>query len=246
MATLDAVLATIDKNIDASTQRLFDLLRIPSVSTDPAYTKECERAADWLVRELQGLGLSRRIAADSRPPHRGRPCERQAQGCAAFAVLRPLRRAAARPAGTVENRALRAASATGRRDAGDRRARRLRRQGSAHDFPRGLPRLRGQWRAAVQCDLPVRGRGGDRLPVAAGISRRQQGRIVGAGAGPRLRHRHVERDHAGHHHHAARTGAGRGDPEGRQPRSAFRHVRRSRRQSDPCARENHRRASHGR
>ncbi|MGA8170276.1 MAG: M20/M25/M40 family metallo-hydrolase [Methylocystis sp.] len=63
MATLDAVLATIDKNIDASTQRLFDLLRIPSVSTDPAYTKECERAADWLVKELQGLGYK----AESRP-----------------------------------------------------------------------------------------------------------------------------------------------------------------------------------
>jgi acetylornithine deacetylase/succinyl-diaminopimelate desuccinylase-like protein len=63
MATLDAVLATIDKNIDASTQRLFDLLRIPSVSTDPAYAKECERAADWLVKELQALGYS----AESRP-----------------------------------------------------------------------------------------------------------------------------------------------------------------------------------
>jgi len=63
MATLEAILATIDKNIDASTQRLFDLLRIPSVSTDPAYTKECERAADWLVRELQGLGYR----AESRP-----------------------------------------------------------------------------------------------------------------------------------------------------------------------------------
>ncbi len=63
MATLEAVLATNDKNIDASTQRLFDLLRIPSVSTDPAYTKECERAADWLVRQLQGLGYR----AESRP-----------------------------------------------------------------------------------------------------------------------------------------------------------------------------------
>ena len=63
MATLDDILATIDKNMDASTQRLFDLLRIPSVSTDPAYTKECERAADWLVRELQGLGYR----AESRP-----------------------------------------------------------------------------------------------------------------------------------------------------------------------------------
>jgi acetylornithine deacetylase/succinyl-diaminopimelate desuccinylase-like protein len=67
MATLEAVLATIDKNIDASTQRLFDLLRIPSVSTDPAYTKECERAADWLVRELQGLGY--RAESRATPGH---------------------------------------------------------------------------------------------------------------------------------------------------------------------------------
>ena len=53
---IDAVLATIDANLDASRERLFDLLRIPSVSTDPAYTKECQRAADWLVGELKGLG----------------------------------------------------------------------------------------------------------------------------------------------------------------------------------------------
>jgi acetylornithine deacetylase/succinyl-diaminopimelate desuccinylase-like protein len=53
---IDAVLSTLDANRDASRERLFDLLRIPSVSTDPAFTKDCQRAADWLVGELTGLG----------------------------------------------------------------------------------------------------------------------------------------------------------------------------------------------
>jgi acetylornithine deacetylase/succinyl-diaminopimelate desuccinylase-like protein len=56
MGNLDAVLSSIDANIDASKGRLVDLLSIPSISTDPAYTKDCERAADWLVETLEGLG----------------------------------------------------------------------------------------------------------------------------------------------------------------------------------------------
>jgi acetylornithine deacetylase/succinyl-diaminopimelate desuccinylase-like protein len=58
MASIDDVLNTIDANLPASTDRLFDLLRIPSVSTDPAYTQHCLRAANWLADELQGLGYS--------------------------------------------------------------------------------------------------------------------------------------------------------------------------------------------
>lgn len=58
MAPIDAVLDTIDANLPASTQRLFDLLSIPSVSTDPAYTQHCLRAANWLAGELQGLGYT--------------------------------------------------------------------------------------------------------------------------------------------------------------------------------------------
>jgi acetylornithine deacetylase/succinyl-diaminopimelate desuccinylase-like protein len=58
MASIDAVLDTIDANLAASTERLFDLLRIPSVSTDPAFTAECRRAADWLADQLKGLGYA--------------------------------------------------------------------------------------------------------------------------------------------------------------------------------------------
>ena len=61
--SLDTVLARIDTDLDQSLDRLLDLLRIPSISTDPAYRDDCARAADWLVRELQSLGFD----ASSRP-----------------------------------------------------------------------------------------------------------------------------------------------------------------------------------
>lgn len=63
MARIEAVLNSIDANLEASRERLFDLLRIPSVSTDPAFTQHCVRAADWLAEQLKGLGYS----ADVRP-----------------------------------------------------------------------------------------------------------------------------------------------------------------------------------
>ncbi len=55
--TIDNVLARIDQNREAAVQRLFDLLAIPSVSTDPAFAKDCARAGQWLVDELKGLGF---------------------------------------------------------------------------------------------------------------------------------------------------------------------------------------------
>ncbi len=55
--SLDTILAKADDNLDASVERLFDLLRIESISTDPAYAEECVKAADWLVAELQSLGF---------------------------------------------------------------------------------------------------------------------------------------------------------------------------------------------
>ena len=55
--TLDPVLAHIDAHIENTTAHLFDLLRIPSVSTDPAYRADCDRAADWLVQDLKSIGF---------------------------------------------------------------------------------------------------------------------------------------------------------------------------------------------
>ena len=55
--SLDAILARIDANQPAAQERLLALLRIPSISTDPAYDAPTEAAADWLVAELQEIGF---------------------------------------------------------------------------------------------------------------------------------------------------------------------------------------------
>ncbi|MHB2169745.1 dipeptidase [Alsobacter sp. R-9] len=66
MSHLDAVLARIDADLDASLARLFDFLRIPSISTDSAYAAECRKAAEWLSADLRGLGF-----ADASPRETG-------------------------------------------------------------------------------------------------------------------------------------------------------------------------------
>lgn len=57
MSKLDSVLSQIDNNLDDSVERLFEFLRIQSISTDPAYQKNCRQAADWLTAELNQIGF---------------------------------------------------------------------------------------------------------------------------------------------------------------------------------------------
>ncbi len=57
MTPLSSVLAHIDAQLDASVARLCELLRIPSISTDPDHARDCGRAADWLARELGAIGF---------------------------------------------------------------------------------------------------------------------------------------------------------------------------------------------
>ncbi len=57
MATLEDVLSTIDANQGGALDRLFALLAIPSISAIPAHFPDCDRAADWLARELRELGF---------------------------------------------------------------------------------------------------------------------------------------------------------------------------------------------
>ncbi len=56
MVPLDTVLAKIDANLDSALGRLFKLVEIPSVSTDPAYAGDCAKAAEWLAAELRSIG----------------------------------------------------------------------------------------------------------------------------------------------------------------------------------------------
>lgn len=52
-----AALGALDKYLDTALARLFDLLRIRSISTDPAYRQDCARAAQWLADELNSMGF---------------------------------------------------------------------------------------------------------------------------------------------------------------------------------------------
>ena len=54
---LDAVLARADAHLQDSLDRLFELIRIESISTDPAYAAECRRAAEWLSGSLSAIGF---------------------------------------------------------------------------------------------------------------------------------------------------------------------------------------------
>ena len=57
MKALEAVLDRIDQDIDQSVARLFALLRIASVSTDPAYKDQCRAAAEHVVADLKSIGF---------------------------------------------------------------------------------------------------------------------------------------------------------------------------------------------
>ncbi|MEI3854282.1 MULTISPECIES: M20/M25/M40 family metallo-hydrolase [unclassified Ensifer] len=58
MADITPVLERADANLPDSLDRLFDLVRIKSISTEPAFKAECRKAAEWLVAELNGLGFT--------------------------------------------------------------------------------------------------------------------------------------------------------------------------------------------
>ena len=57
MNRLEPVLGRIEQDFEAALSRYLAFLRIPSVSTDPAYKDEVRRAGGWLETEFQALGF---------------------------------------------------------------------------------------------------------------------------------------------------------------------------------------------
>ena len=105
MSQLDAVLERIDRDLDASLERLFALLRIQSISTDPAFKESCRAAAEYVAADLNSIGFATEVRPTAgHPIVVGKSGNGKAQRQAARAVLRPLRRAAgrsARPSGPI-------------------------------------------------------------------------------------------------------------------------------------------------
>ena len=58
---LELALNYLDHNKDESLKRLFDILKIPSISTQEKYSKDCLNAANWFVEQLQDIGFDASI-----------------------------------------------------------------------------------------------------------------------------------------------------------------------------------------
>ncbi len=54
---LPVVLAKIDAGLHQSLERLFEFLRIQSISTDPAYRDQCRSAAEYVANDLSRIGF---------------------------------------------------------------------------------------------------------------------------------------------------------------------------------------------
>jgi acetylornithine deacetylase/succinyl-diaminopimelate desuccinylase-like protein len=68
MSQLDAVLDRIDNDLDRSLDRLFALLRIQSISTDPAYKIHCRAAAELVANDLKSIGFAAELRATEGHP----------------------------------------------------------------------------------------------------------------------------------------------------------------------------------
>jgi acetylornithine deacetylase/succinyl-diaminopimelate desuccinylase-like protein len=67
-AQLRTVLKALDSTQNEALDRLFELIRIPSVSTDPAYKAHCQKAAEWCTRQLKELGFDTRLVPTAGHP----------------------------------------------------------------------------------------------------------------------------------------------------------------------------------
>ncbi|WP_421854674.1 dipeptidase [Oricola sp.] len=58
---IQTVLSRVDDGLNDSVERLFEFVRIPSISTDSAYAGECRKAAEWLAADLRGVGFTAEV-----------------------------------------------------------------------------------------------------------------------------------------------------------------------------------------
>lgn len=70
---LDSVLNELKQQEPAAVQRLIDWLKIPSISTDPAYKPQVAQAAEWAADQLRELGFKVQVLPTGEPKGAGHP-----------------------------------------------------------------------------------------------------------------------------------------------------------------------------
>ena len=58
---LDPVLSHLDATTEDALKRVFALMEIPSISTDPAYNDDCQKAADYCSKLLEDIGFTAQV-----------------------------------------------------------------------------------------------------------------------------------------------------------------------------------------
>ena len=106
-AKLQPVLDRIDADFDNSLERLFALLRIKSISADPAFAGDCKAAADHLAKDIAGLGFATEVRPTAGHPaivakSKGNGMVRRIRTCCSMATM-------------TCSRSIRSISGTGRR-----------------------------------------------------------------------------------------------------------------------------------
>ena len=65
---LKQVLKRLDATRAEALERLFELIRIPSVSNDPQCMQHCRAAADWCAHQLEDIGFDAKVVATAGHP----------------------------------------------------------------------------------------------------------------------------------------------------------------------------------
>src|ERR1700722_3333953 len=65
---MEQILKHIDDQFETSLERLFSLLRIPSISAQPAHAEDCRKAALWARDTLADMGFTARLSETSGLP----------------------------------------------------------------------------------------------------------------------------------------------------------------------------------
>lgn len=68
MTDIQPILRQLDRGLDSAVDRLLELVRIQSISTDPVFAPQCAKAAAWLVKDLQSIGFEARSCATKGHP----------------------------------------------------------------------------------------------------------------------------------------------------------------------------------
>jgi len=61
MSKLDDVLSRIDDDLQPALDRLFEVIRIKSISTDPAFAAETRACAEWHSADLASIGFASEV-----------------------------------------------------------------------------------------------------------------------------------------------------------------------------------------